>query len=187
MPFVRPAALPSVTEGDALEDLFQATLVGVTGLAGELVRPRWQPEPPNMPDFADNWCAFGVTVMPADKFVYLRQVDDETVELECSEELAVLVSFYGPASQRIAGEWRDGLQIDQNRADLQAQAIKLVESLDQRQVPALLKQVWTKRIDAPSRWRRWVRRRYLVNSIESLGAGLDNEFYITPIIVSPPP
>ncbi len=187
MPFVRPAALPSPEEGNDLEDLFAATLVGVTGLDENLVRPSWQPEPPNMPDFDVDWCAFRVTVFPADRFVFLRQVDDENVELQCSEELAVLVSFYGPGCQRAAGEWRDGLAIDLNRAELGASNIKLVETGDQRQVPALLKQVWTKRVDVPSRWRRWVVRRYQVNSIESLGAGLDNELYITPITVSPPP
>lgn len=187
MSFVLPAPSPSVIEGDALEDLFQATLAGITGLDPSLVRPRWQPEPPNQPEFTTNWMAFGITVLPADKFVFLRMVDDVTQELQCSEELTCLTSFYGPQAQAYAGVLRDGLAIDQNRWALAAAKIKLVEVGDPRQVPALFKQIWTKRIDETLRFRRWVVRRYTVNAINSAGAGLDNEHYITPITVTPPP
>lgn len=187
MPFIRPAGSPAVLDGDALLDAFQPTLSGITGLPGDLVRPRWQPEPPNQPDFGTDWVAFGVTVMPADAFAFIRQVDISTVELECTEELQALASFYGPNAPGLAGELRDGLQIDQNRWALLALGIKLVEVQQQRQVPALMKQIWTKRVDVPMRWRRWVVRRYAVNSVESAALGLDNELYITPITVQPPP
>lgn len=186
MAYVLPSVSPAVIEGNALEDLFQATLSGITGIDGAFVRPRWQPEPPNMPDFTQDWMAFGITAMPADKYVYLRQLDDSTVELQCSEELQMLCSFYGPNCQNLAAILRDGLQIQQNRQPLAAVKIKLVEVGEPRQVPSLFKQIWTKRIDESVRFRRWVVRRYAVNSIESVMAGLDNEIYITPIIVNPP-
>lgn len=186
MAYILPDALPAVLADNALEDLMQGVLAGVTGIAGNMVRPRWQPEPPNQPDFSENWCAFGITVLPADKYVYLRMIDEDTVELECSEELDVLVSFYGPLCQTYASRWRDGLQIQQNRAALSAQKVKLVTVGDQRQVPALFKQLWTKRIDIPTRFRRWVTRRYSQAAIASATVGLDNELYITPIVVNPP-
>lgn len=186
MAYVQPAPTPLVLAGDPLEDVFQGAIAGITGIDGTLVRPRWQPEPANIPDFTENWIAFGITTMPADRFVFLKQIDASTVELECSEELSLLCSFYGPSAQNYASVFRDGLQIQQNRAALSAQKIKLVEIGDPRQVPALFKQVWTKRIDESARFRRWVVRRFTQNSIESLMAGLDNELYITPIVVNPP-
>lgn len=186
MPYVRPAPAPSVDEGDALEDLFQAALAGITGLPGDLVRPAWQPEPPNFPDFGTDWAALRVASFPSDLYAFVAMVDEATALLETSETLEVSCMFYGPGAQARAGEWRDGLQVDMNRADLQARDIKLVSVGEQRQVPALLKQAWTKRVDVPSTWRRWVRRRYPINSIAGAGAGLDNELYVTPIVVTPP-
>lgn len=186
MAYVLPNTLPAVLADADLEDLFQGVLSGISGISGDLVRPRWQPEPPNQPDFNVNWAALGITTMPADKFVFLRMIDAATTELQCSEELDVLVSFYGPNCQNFASRWRDGLQIQQNRAALTAQKVKLITVGDQRQVPALFKQVWTKRIDIPTRFRRWVVRRYSQAAIESATVGLDNELYITPIVVNPP-
>lgn len=186
MPFVLPAGSPSVAEGDALEDLFQASLAGITGIAPELVRPRWQMEPPNVPDFSETWLAFGVTEMPADKYAHLRQVDEFTTELQESQDLVVLCSFYGPQAQAMASRLRDGLQIQDNRAALAAQNIKFVEVSRAVQVPALMKQTWVKRVDETVRFRRWVLRRYAVGAIASADMGLDNEHYITPIEVTPP-
>ena len=44
----------------ALDLVLQAWIVALTGLPGNLVRPRWQPAPPAMPDQSVNWCAIGV-------------------------------------------------------------------------------------------------------------------------------
>jgi len=50
----------------ALDAVFQALVVGITGLPGTLVRPRWQPVPPTQPSVTTNWAAIGVTTNAAD-------------------------------------------------------------------------------------------------------------------------
>src|SRR6185437_11129663 len=54
------SALP--LEDGAFDAVLQGFVVGVTALAGNLVRPRWQPIPPPTPDPTVNWCAIGVVV-----------------------------------------------------------------------------------------------------------------------------
>lgn len=186
MPYVLPTPLPAVIEDLDLDRIFQANLVGITGLPGRLVRPRWQPEPPNQPDFTENWAALGVTATEADTFAFIRQVDAATVELERDQFITVLVSFYGPASGNYLGLYRDGLSVQLNRLSLTEAGIKLIEVGKARQLPALLKEKWMKRQDIQVEFARRIRRLYTLASINTLDMGLDNEYYITPIIVNPP-
>jgi hypothetical protein len=57
----QPTSPPSPLDGDDLEDYIQQFVAGVAGMDGTLVRPRWQPEPSNIPDFDVTWCATGIT------------------------------------------------------------------------------------------------------------------------------
>jgi hypothetical protein len=56
----------------------------------------------------------------------------------------------------------------------------------ERHIPSLLKEIWQQRYDLPVVWRRRVRRVYKSASVIGVSLGLDNEHYITPIVVSPP-
>jgi len=184
--FIRPEAVPTPLEDNALIDAMQATVVGCTGLPGELVRPRDQPEPPNLPDFSLNWASLGLSVTDSDVFAYIRQIDDENIELEHDQEITLLAIFYGTQAQSYVGLLRDGLQIEQNRFPLGALGVKLVSTGRERHIPALLKEIWQQRYDLPVVWRRRVRRVYKSASVIGANIGLDNEYYITPIIVRPP-
>jgi len=72
--------VPGTPELDAydatLEDIIQGALAGITGLAGNLVRPKWQPEPANQPDKSVDWCAFGLSLTDQDITHY--EVHDPT-------------------------------------------------------------------------------------------------------------
>lgn len=185
--FLRPLSSPIYD--DPLDDYFHDFLVGLSGIPGDLVRPRWQPEPPNQPAFTTNWLAFGFPRITEDAFAYQAQDPDnpETGVVQRDEILTMLMSFYGPQCGQLGKQVSASIQLQQNRAYLRTQNISVVEVEDQIKLPALLKEKWVPRVDINVRFRRragWV---FAVRTVESVQAGLDNEIYITPIIVAPPP
>lgn len=184
--FLRPLSAPIYD--NPLDDFFHDFLVGLSGIPGDLVRPRWQPEPPNQPDFTINWLAFGFPRITEDAFAYQDQDPDDPTQglVQRDEILTMLMSFYGPQCGQLGKQVSAGIQLSQNRAYLRVQQISVVEVEDQIKLPALLKERWVPRVDINVRFRRragWV---FAIRQVESAQAGLDNEIYITPIIVEPP-
>lgn len=176
-------------EGSALQDFLQAVIAGITGIAGQYVRPRWQPEPPNLPGYGSDWCAFGIVSREADPFG-MTQHDPAgnggsgSDNVSRHENLDVLVSFYGPNADANAGQLRDGLLIDQNRAALTAADISLIGIGEVVSVPSLVKDRWLYRVDLPVFLRRLTTRTFNILTIESGQIVLDNEHYTETINVS---
>lgn len=168
--YLRPIT-PAPAEDAALDDILQAACKGITGIDGALVRPRWQAEPPNLPPQDTDWAAIGVTKKPFDTYVAEIQDgpeggDGETILIR-HESMEALVSFYGPNCQANASVFRDGLFIAQNREQLQAAGIELVEVGDLTRVPELIKNLWFDRCDVPFEVRRAVTRTYAVLNLLS--------------------
>lgn len=182
--FVAP--ISSDLYDDPLDDLLQAAVAGITGIPGRFVRPRWQPKPPNQPAFDTDWVAFGVVRSTVDTFAFEGhdKADPETSSVDRDELLYVLHSFYGPNSGGLCERFRDGLELQQNRAVLSASRIELVEVGEATRVPALLQETWVRRVDAMVTYRRRTSRRYQIKSLISGELGLDNEHYVTPINVT---
>lgn len=183
--YVLPESLPAPAMDRELDAILQRAFVGITGMQGKLVRPRWQPEPPNLPDFSLTWAAFGVTDTDSDLLAFVRQVDDATQELQRDQWFTTMASFYGAEGQQRAELWRDGIQLQQNREELRSFGIKLTEVGKVRRVPALVKGVWQDRRDVSVVMRRRYTRLYRVASVADATVGLDNEYYVTPINVTP--
>lgn len=189
--YIAPVA-PLPIYSQTLENVFHDLIQGVCGIVdGSLVRPRWQPEPVNQPDFNTDWVAFGIQTYDADTFAYVKH--DPTgnggageSELQRDEQLRVLMSFYGPNGDALETRLRDGLQIEQNRANLGAQGVKLIQLLQATQLPALLMDKWVRRVDVVGLFNRRVTRRYTVGTIVSSTVSLNNEQYITNISVTNP-
>lgn len=179
--FLLPLPSPSPLEGDDLEDAVQATLAGVAGLPPDLVRPRFQPNAPVVPDFHVDWAALGIVRTRPDVFAFVRQVDADTAELQRDCAVEVLASFYGPHAHAIASRLADGLQLDANRAALRAAGLKVQETGDLVGAPAFVKEVWTKRFDVRLHLSYRTVRRYRQNAVERFDSYLDNEHYLTPI------
>lgn len=184
--FVAPIAQDAYD--DPLDDLLHAAVAGIAGIAGQFVRPRWQPKPPNQPPFDTDWVAFGVMRSSVDAFAYEGHdaADDGTSSVDRDELLYVLHSFYGPNSGGLCERFRDGLEIPQNRAVLSSHRIELVEVGEATRVPALLQETWVRRVDVTVTYRRRTSRRYQIRSLIGGELGLDNEHYLTPITVSNP-
>ncbi len=162
------AASPPLEDGD-LDAQFQQAVVGITGLPGALVRPRWQATNPKQPEPSTNWCSIGVMDITPDAGPYIQHKgagqgqDDFTRH----EQIELVATFYGPQAQRYAAMLRDGFGMPQNIESLNAVGISFVECQAFRPVPELVNQQWIRRYDMALTFRRQVRRVYGVLNVLS--------------------
>lgn len=180
-----PAAVPAPLEGEALNDFLQEWIVGIVGLAGAMVRPRYQAEPPNIPAAGAAWMAFGTTTRPNDTFpaVWHDSEGDGADTLQRHETINILCSFYDLGTNGLADKYaallRDGLAIAQNLAPLAAAGMGLVECGETVAVPSLLKIRWLYRVDLPVVLTRQIDRIYPVENIESFQGTLVTDVGVT--------
>ena len=122
-------------EDDAFDVVLQSLVAGVTGLPGNLIRPRWQRTPPPQPEPFVNWCAIGVT----EESPEVHAVNVATIHAASGpgapdglsatfeyDDITVLVSFYGPAARGNCTLLRSGLMVAQNREALFLAGLSLV-------------------------------------------------------------
>lgn len=134
----------------ALEDALQGMVVGVTGLAAELVRPRWQTKPPTTPARTETWCAIGVTdFTESNSSIRQEGAGDGQALVTTWTGLTLLASFYGPDALGVAARLRDGLLLGQNRDALRAQGLALGSIGNLRNVPEQRDGLWAARVDLP--------------------------------------
>ncbi|MFJ6322263.1 MULTISPECIES: LIC_12616 family protein [unclassified Rhizobium] len=166
--FLAPTSPPPAAD-DALDDQIQAAVVGITGLNGTLVRPRWQPSPPKQPPATTNWCAIGVVRLVGDTYAWIGHHPDGNGydEMQRHVTFDVLASFYGPNGQAYAGLLRDGLQIPQNREALYLQGIAFVEASEIIAAPALINEQWVRKYDLTVTLRTQITRTYAVLNLLS--------------------
>lgn len=181
------AGPPTPLEDAALENFFQAVIVGLTGLPGNMVFPRWQATPPLIPPITSAWASVGIIEAPADTYAY--EIHDPAANggagqsyLARNEQLGVLCSFYGPSARGLAGVVRDGLQIGQNREALQLAGMTMTDCGDTLSVPALINNQWYSRIDMTVRFRRAVVRTYPILNLLSASISLAAQPGITDTI-----
>lgn len=149
--------------GNWLHDVF----AGITGLPGDMVRPRWQPEPPNRPEFGVDWMAAGVSERKFDftPFIGHRDQGDGHDVLQEHEVLTIRCSFYGPSCERYASYLRRGFFVDQNRAECRKAGVGLVDIDAQLSMPEFMEQRWWPRTDLNVILRREIRMDYPVLTI----------------------
>lgn len=178
-----PPPAPQPLEGDALMSFLQQWVANVSGLPGTLVRPRWQAEPPNIPNAATAWAALGITSRPSDKFPFVgHNVDSQDTPADMlirHEDLNMLVSFYdlGETGQAdfYCAQFRDGIIIAQNREVLELAGFNLVESGDPTALPGILNTRWLYRVDLSVRVRRALVRTYPVLDVESADISIESQ------------
>lgn len=172
--YLGPAAQPAPAEDNAWDDFLYDLFIGITNLPENLVRPRWQPEPPVQPDVGVDWMAFGTSGTeglwraPVTHFPGTAAPDGTQASpdgdgfslLQEHETSTVLCVFYGPHANATAALLRDGLRIDQNQAVLRAAGAALVECGPFTRAPELFKQQWLNRVDMNVVFRREIRRVY---------------------------
>lgn len=178
---------PAPLDGDPLVDAIQEAIAGITGLPGDLVRPRWQPEPPNQSAAGTDWCEFGITSRRADDdpVIVHDGAGDGVDRMQRHETIEILVSFVGPACQTNAAILRDGCYVPQNREALQAVGIDLLDVGQLLAVPELIDTQWVNRCDMPVRLRRQIDRTYPVLNILSAAGPIQSESSTQPWKVEP--
>lgn len=163
----------SVQLGAQLRSALNHLIRGVTGIPGSLVRPRWQQEPLQIPTVDTDWVAFGVTRTDgAGGSPYVEHVPDgngyDVVRAESFPQ--VLVSAYGPNSDRTIELLRVGLTVAQNWEELLPLGVNLSEIGDAVSVPELVNNEWFLRVDLPVTLRRSVTARYpILNVLSAAG------------------
>lgn len=162
---------PAPLEDDELDDALQKWIVGITGLAPDLVRPRWQAIVPKQPEPGVDWCSIGVaSVNPENAFIqHLNGTITQAAGdlLMRHEELEVLVSFLGPHAKRYLGVLRDGFAISLNFDAGKNWGLYFVGMDTGRLAPDFINQQWVRRWDSVITVRRMVARTYAVNNILS--------------------
>jgi hypothetical protein len=169
-------------DDQALDIFIQNWLVGLAGITSSLIRPSWQPEPPNLPPATTTWVGFGITITDTDSYpaeVHQAAGNGHT-ELRRHETLEVLVSCYGPNARSLARLIRDNAQIPQNLEVLTSNGYGLIDADRLPVVPELVKETWLMRVDLKINLRRQVVRDYdVLNLLEGVGQ-IDNEQSIEP-------
>lgn len=180
-----PSVIPAPLEGDELDNFLHDYLVNLTGIPKNMVRPRWQPTPANIPDFGSNWVGFGILNFNAETFAAEEHFINPSVYnvIKRHEELECQASFYGPGSASYAAIFRDGMQLAQNREILVNNGMNLVASGNIVSMPELIKERWLKRYDLTFTIRRIIVRQYEINNLIAVGIDLHNEIYIEAINV----
>lgn len=170
----------------------QNWLAPLSGLPGDLVRPRWQPEPANIPTAGTAWMAMGITPeRTADTFPFVEESNDGlSSRLQRHEDLPILCSFYDLGStgeaDGLASLLRDNLAIRQNLEPLLAGNFVLAYVGSLTPAPSLLSTRWLYRIDLSMMVRRQIDRNYSVLSVTSLVGEVDtSDGYDFPISAGP--
>jgi hypothetical protein len=165
--YLSPAVASPPLEDDALTAIFQQMIVGIAGLPGNMVRPRWQPNPPKQPEPTTNWCALGIAVQTLDDgpaIVHNGAGNGSDTYIR-HEQIDVLASFYGPNAMQYAQLLSDGLAIPQNLEALKAQDMNSVDTGPIRAAPDLINEQWVRRYDLELTFRRKITRSYSVLNI----------------------
>lgn len=165
--YLSPAVASPPLEDDALTAIFQQMIVGITALPGNMVRPRWQPNPPKQPEPTINWCALGISVQTPDDgpaIVHNGAGNGSDTYIR-HEQIDVLASFYGPNAMQNAQLLSDGLAIPQNLEQLKAQDMNSVDTGKIIPAPDLLNEQWVRRYDIELTFRRKITRSYAVLNI----------------------
>lgn len=152
---------------DALEDLLRATVAGITGLDGSLVRPRFQTTPAPLPAQEIDWCSMAVqTRSPQGLPAAIHDSTDPGSDTVMSwSRLRVQCSFYGPLSNDLATQLELGLAVSQNRQELRSGGLALVAVGDQMTVPELINDTWVNRVELELIFDVEARRTYPVQNI----------------------
>jgi hypothetical protein len=156
----------------ALDTFLQAIVVGIVGLPGPMVRPRWQAEPPTPPsDPTVNWAAIGPGSRKRDKYSAAVHIPtgNGSVKIIRNREMDVLCSFYGANAEGNAELLAMGLEVPQNREAMTLQGFNLISGAgDSIPAPSLFKQIWYRKFDISFRLRQ--QQQYTYPVLNLLGA-----------------
>ena len=184
--YLVPNLVPIATYDQALRQLVQGVIVGVTGLAADRVRQAWQPTPAPVLALEADWGAFAILSQRADFDPYTIEDVAGTEQLfNRTEESDILCTFYGPNCMGYAARLRDGTAISQNNDVLYSVGAAVVAFGQITHVPELVNDRYVDRADIPMTLRRQVIRSYPVLSFVAVQGTIHSETLSEPWVVDP--
>lgn len=180
--YLVPSSTASLPGGLTFKQFLQTVFVGISGLDGTLVRPKWQKNPPKEPDVDVNWMAIAMVVNKGDANAYVGLDVNGNNTTQRHEDLEIQCSFYGPDADDISSLVRDGFQIQQNLEALRAANMGFVATNQGMQVPDLVNERWRGRIEMSVFLRREILRVYpiltMVSASGKIHSVVGNEPYL---------
>lgn len=148
------APLARATYDDLFVDLLTPTIVSLTGLGEDLVRPRFQERPRKSPGRETDWCAVGSVDSTGPLNTSSHFSDKFGLVVLVEEEHTVMASFYGPSAVTNAETLKVGLELRQNRSGLHQSGLVYAGFDRVTRVPELDNNLFENRADAVFRVRR---------------------------------
>ena len=165
--YIRPSNISKPPNRLTLLQFIQTVLVGLSGIDGSLVRPKWQPKPPPQPDPETNWIAFGI-IEDEPTFNGAIVTDNAGVTTQQRQrKLTIQTSFYGPNALDFIELVQDGFQLGQNLAALKSANMGLTETTRAIHIPELVNEVWIDRYEMSVILQREVISTYPIVTITS--------------------
>jgi hypothetical protein len=177
-------APPSPATADDLQGALQTAFAALSGLSGDLVRPRWQPFPPTQPAVGVTWAALGVTMVEADEYPYFQHIGGVTFPgasapgysiMQRHSTITVVATFYGPQADAVAAQVRDALYVNQNYEGLMPVGLKLRTIHDLQRVPEIMNQQYIDRTDLKMEFRAMSSRIYPIRDLAGADVTIDTD------------
>lgn len=172
---LQPVSIDNWQNDGDLDAIIQTWVAAITEIPGDLVRPRWQAQPPPQPPQEVNWVSLGCLQQSLDDYHYLGQLDDDTAELHRHETMEYLLTFYGPNASGLSLKLRDGAMVTQNRDQLAAHGINVFHIGNANNTPLLANEVFRGRCDLPLHFRRQITTLLPIKSLLSAPIQLTND------------
>lgn len=187
------ALLPTVVAGSfgtAFNKLMHDWLLGLTGLTGNYIMPRWQLIPPNIPNSeTTDWMTFGITRKKRLGTDYRVHFSNSSFPLGGNqstrwEKFWLLCSMYGPNQDLTETKISQGIFEPQNSESLLANYIRPISTNETVIVPELIKSVWITHWDLEIEFIRAVVLDYNINDLTSATGQLKTDTGLTETITN---
>lgn len=160
--YLTPTSTNGFPNNLTLDQFIQTILVGISGLQGDLVRPKWQENPPKQPGIKTNWIAFRTALITPDTYEFTGMDLSGNPFTQRYQNLSVQCSIYGPDAANVAGVLRDGFQIAQNREAMNAVGLKFVNTGYPSLIPDFVNERWVQKYEMEIVLRQMVQRSYAI-------------------------
>lgn len=173
--YLAPLSIDNWQNDGDLDAIIQAWIRDLTGLPGDVVRPRWQPTPPPQPPQDVNWLSLGCLNQALSDYHYIEQIDDNTAVLHRHETMEYLLTFYGPNASGLAIGLRDRAMVTQNRDFLNQHGIAIMHIGNANNTPLLANEMYRGRCDLPIHFRRQINTTFPIRSLLSAPIRITND------------